>query len=262
MNSIGISSSCFYPLPTELSFEKICRSGVKTAEIFYNSSSELSPDFTSKLLEMKNEFGVNVVSVHTYTGFMDSFNLFTDYERRFYDGLEIYRRLAEIAAAFGAGNVIMHGAKTYRTAPDDVMGERFRILADAVASEGARLCYENVNDYRSSDPSFLRFMMDCAQGKAGAVLDIKQARRAGVPWQDFVSALGTYIRHIHVSDFDDRHDCITPLEGQYDFEGLFRTMNELHYDGAYIIELYRQSYKKEEDIFKSANLLVEKLKKL
>lgn len=258
MNKLGISSSCYYPQPTEVSFEKICKSGIKNAEIFFNASSELSDGFIDNLVNLKNEYGMNVISVHTYTGFMDSFNLFTDYVRRFEDGLELYSRLSAAASRLGASFVVMHGAKTYRTVADEVMGERFRKLSSAVASEGAMLLYENVNDYRSSDPYFLKFMMDCAEGKAGSVLDIKQARRAGVPWQSFAQILGSSIKHIHISDFNDAFDCVTPLQGSFDFGEFFGKMSSTGYEGAYIIELYKQSYKNEKDITDCCNLLLEK----
>ena len=56
--SVGISTSCFYPLETELSLEEIAKAGVKTTEVFFNAQCELKPAFVDMLLEIKNRYNL------------------------------------------------------------------------------------------------------------------------------------------------------------------------------------------------------------
>ena len=42
---IGISTACLYPMLTEKSLEEVGKSGIKDAEIFFNSMGELEKDF-------------------------------------------------------------------------------------------------------------------------------------------------------------------------------------------------------------------------
>ena len=51
---IGVSTSCFYPLETELAFEKIAKAGIKTAEVFFNAECELKQDFVDILLKIQH----------------------------------------------------------------------------------------------------------------------------------------------------------------------------------------------------------------
>ena len=108
---IGISSSCLYPMYTEESFRLIASQGVEISEIFFNANCELQPPFVKQLSEIKNEYGIELSSVHPTMSLAESFMLFSNYDRRFYEGLEIYKRYGEIAAQLGAKYVIMHGGK-------------------------------------------------------------------------------------------------------------------------------------------------------
>ena len=42
---IGVSTSCFYPVETEIALEEIGKAGVKVTEVFFNAQSELKPAF-------------------------------------------------------------------------------------------------------------------------------------------------------------------------------------------------------------------------
>ena len=42
---LGVSTSCFYPLETELALEQVGKSGVRNTEIFFNAESELKDSF-------------------------------------------------------------------------------------------------------------------------------------------------------------------------------------------------------------------------
>ena len=64
---IGASSSCFYPLETEKAFLQIAKLGFKNSEIFFNSPSELEKPFLKELKNIKDDYGINVVSLHLFS---------------------------------------------------------------------------------------------------------------------------------------------------------------------------------------------------
>ena len=83
MNKVGISSACFYPEETEISFRKIADMGIKTCEFFINSPREIEDEFIDNILNIKNKYGMDIVSVHPYGSFAESFSLFSNYYRRY-----------------------------------------------------------------------------------------------------------------------------------------------------------------------------------
>ena len=251
MNKLGISSSCYYPLVTEKSFEKICLSGVKCAEIFFNSPGELEKSFIRELTARQKEYGVDIVSVHPYMSFAEDFFLFSPYERRFTDILPLYGRFFEVCNELGAMIFVIHGAKIPGSSTDELYCERFARLTELGKTYGVNVCQENVVRYRSESAEYLKMMRDAIGGDFGVVLDIKQARRANITPDDIIDAVGDCIRHVHISDFCSGSDCVPPGQGQFDFPAFFRKMRGIGYDGAYMIEVYRHSYRDEHEIIES-----------
>ena len=80
---VGASSSCFYPLETEKAFLNIASAGIKTAEIFLNSPSELEKNFIGQLKSIRDCYGVEVTSLHPFRSFSEGYDLFSKYKRRF-----------------------------------------------------------------------------------------------------------------------------------------------------------------------------------
>ncbi len=248
MNKLGISSSCYYPLVTEQSFDRICRAGVKCAEIFFNSPGELEPAFIRELAEKQNAYGVDVVSVHPFMSFAEDFYLFSNYERRFFDILPLYERFFEVCQTLGAHIFVIHGAKIPGSSPDALYCERFAKLMELGRPYGVQVCQENVVRYRSESAGYLKMMRETLGKDFGVVLDVKQARRALISPYDVIDAVGDSIRHVHISDYRADNDCVPPLSGRFDFPEFFAAMKNLGYEGAYIIEVYDHSYKDEREI--------------
>ena len=251
MSRIGVSSSCYYPLVTEQSFEKICRAGVDCAEIFFNSPGELEKEYIRKLSAMRRVYGVDVVSIHPIMSFAEDYFLFSSYERRFTDILPFYDRFFEICQELGARIFVIHGAKRKCSISELQCCERFAALIDRGKPYGVQVCQENVVRYRSEDLGYLKLMRETIGGDFGVVLDIKQARRCLLTPDDVIGAVGDCIRHVHISDFREDCDCTPPLSGQFDFPAFFDGMKRLGYQGDYIIELYRHSYREEREITES-----------
>ena len=251
MNRVGISSACYYPEPTELAFDKICRSGARCAEIFFNSPSEIEAPFIREMARRQKAHGVEIVSVHPFTSFMEDCFLFSTYERRFIDAMPLYERYFEVCQALGARILVIHGARIPGSASDELYCERFAKLMERGKAYGVQVCQENVALYRSESADYLKMMRRNLGGDFGVVLDVKQARRAKITPYDVIDAVGDSIRHVHISDCRPDCDCTPPFSGSFDFDRFFRTMRGIGYSGAYIVELYRHSFREEREIVES-----------
>lgn len=247
---IGVSSSCYYPLETEKSLIRLGEMGVKTAEIFFNSPTELKGGLFSEICEIKSYYGMEVVSFHPFMSFAEGYFLFSNYERRFYDSLEtVYKPCFEAAAELGAKYVILHGARGKKTVSDEEYAERFFKFNETAKSFGVSAAHENVVAYSGESPEFMLYLKKMLGEDFNMVLDVKQARRTGVDYQRFIKELKESIVHVHVSDFDAYRDCTPPNKGgQFDFETLFDSMNRIGYDGKYIIEVYSDSFRTDAEL--------------
>ena len=242
---IGVSSSCYYPLETEKSLVRLGEMGVKTAEVFFNSPSELTGGLFREICEIKSYYGMDIVSFHPFMSFAEGYFLFSSYERRFYDSLEmIYKPCFEAAAKLGAKYVILHGARGKKTIPDEEYAERFFKFNETAKSFGVSAAHENVVHYSGESPEFMLYLKKMLGDSFNMVLDVKQARRTQVDYQRFIDTLRESIVHVHVSDFDAYRDCTPPKEnGLFDFHKLFSSMEKIGYGGKYIIEVYSDSFR-------------------
>ncbi len=249
--AFGISTSCLYPLETEKSLEQLGKAGVKTCEVFLNSISETTPEFAKRLNETKKEYGMKTVSVHPFSSFSETYMLFSEYERRFYDALEFYKKCCEITHLLGAHILIIHGSKLAGKLPHDLYFERFQKLVDAGKEYGITVCQENVNAHFSENPDFLKEMRSALGSDFKMVFDVKQAFRAGFSPLEFAEEFKKEIEHIHISDHKKGSDCLPPASGIFEFKKLFEIMDSANYGGDYIIELYRNNFKNTDDLIKA-----------
>lgn len=254
-DSIGVSSACFYPLETEKALETAGECGFHTVELFLNSHSELEDTFVDELLRIKEKYTLDIVSVHPFASFAESFYLFSNYERRYTDILPMYDRLFEVTAKLGADIFVFHGAKIPGSISDEEYCRRFAHLIEMGKKYGVRVCQENVVHHRSESPQYLKMMKESIGEDFKVVLDIKQAHRAGYTPYEFIDVLGGSIIHVHISDRNEEKDCIPPLTGEFNFLKLFSEMEKINYKGKFIIELYYWSYETKEEIVECYNKL-------
>lgn len=256
--SIGVSTSCYYPLETELALRKIASLGAKTCEIFINTWSELERPFLSEICQIKDANGMLISSLHPFLSFGEPYLLFSEYERRFTDTLDFFGKYFDAANTLGAKILVMHGSKPLSAVSDELYFERFAKLAEKGREQGILVAQENVVHFRSESPAFLTAMKDYIGGTFKVVLDLKQAGRAGYSAFEFIAGLNGHIAHIHISDYDEKHDCMPPGDGRFNFAELFSAMRAQGYTGDYIIELYRHNFSDESQLT-DALLLMEKL---
>ena len=248
----GMSSACFYPLETEKAVRKCGEMGFKNIEIFVNSYCELNGAIRSEIKEICDYYGMKVCSVHPFTSFAESFVFFGSYGRRVDDGIEFYRNYFEFASFLGAGLINLHGAKTQYTVDNEEYFDRYAKLFEAGKAFGITVSQENVVDYRSQSPVFIKRMSDYLGENFALTLDLKQCRRAGEKALDFIEAVGEKIKAVHISDYTEGKDCIPPFEGKEDFKTIFKALKNKGYGGEFLIELYSNGFDNEAQIVTSA----------
>lgn len=256
--NLGVSSSCYYPLETEIALKEIGKSGIKTAEIFFNAQCELKDSFVDMLCDIKDEYGIKISSIHPTMSLAESFMFFSNYDRRFYEGLDSYRRYSEIAARLGAKYIIMHGGKPNGIFSDEEYCERYMQIKTVTLENGVTVLQENVAKHRAGDIEFLREMCRILGSDAEFCFDIKQAIRCGYEPLKMLKEFSSNIKHYHISDHSLAGDCLLPLNGNFNFKALFDYLNSIKYNGALITEVYNNAYKDFSEISDS----VKKLKKI
>ena len=240
--SFGVSTSCLYPMPTEDALRTLGELGVQTCEIFLNSIGETSLSFARTLQRIAQAYGMRIVSVHPFSSFAESYMFFSEYERRFYDMLDFYRRTFEVTAALGAKLSIIHGMRLPAKISEAQYFERFSAIAQAGKAFGVAVAQENVNRHLSESPAFLARMRAALGADFRLVFDVKQSVRAGYDPLAFYRAFAPQIVHLHVSDHTPTQDCIAPGKGSFDFAALAAETRRAGYGGHWIIELYRAGY--------------------
>ena len=249
---LGVSTSCLYPLETEKALLKVVQNGCEVTEVFFNAACELENGFIKQLKEIVGNFETEIVSVHPTMSLAESFVLFSGYDRRYREGLEQYKRYAEIASELGAKYIIMHGGKPNGVLSDEQYFERFCEIAGAVRQNGAVLLQENVAKYRASDLEFLKKMRGYDES-ISFCLDVKQAIRGGNSPYDVIKALGSAVKHLHLSDSNSQYDCMLPLSGTFDFAGFIKCAADNGFCGDAVIEVYKKSFDTDAQLFGSFN---------
>lgn len=254
----GVSTACLYPLETEKSLALLCSAGIKNTEVFLNCPSEVEPSFLKELKLVANSFGVNIAAVHPYSSNDETMLFFTNYTRRFNDGVEMYKRYYEAANILGGEIVIFHGMHSHLKMPMEEYAERYGVLHNAARQQGVYLCHENVQRSTSRNPQFFSKLTELMP-QAKYVFDIKQAIRSGYEPYDFLSTMGNNIMHIHASDHDKNSDCLPIGKGSFDFNIFVKKLSAIDYKGYVMLELYSDSHNGVKDLVKSYTFLVNML---
>ncbi len=248
---IGVSTACFYPLETEISLENLGKAGIKHTEIFFNALCELKPSFIDLLLDIKDAYGITVSSIHPTMSLAESFMIFSAYDRRYREAEEQYRRYSEAAAQLGAKYIVMHGGKPNGVLNDEEYCERYMRLKEVTRENGVTILQENVVRYRAGEIEFLRAMRDILGDEAEFCIDLKQSLRCGYDPYTLIEEFSPNIRHYHISDHSIASDCLLPGDGGFDFPEFFSAIRQKGFDGSCIVEVYSNSYRSYEDIYKS-----------
>lgn len=256
---IGASTASFYPVQTEQALCELGKRGVTHAEVFLNTYSEVAADFIRDLRKTADFYNMKIHSVHPFTCAFEPFLLFTGYERRFADGLEIYKGYFEAMNLLGADIFVFHGDRFGSAMPDEQYFERFARLRDLGKRFGITVAQENVERCKSKKLDFLVSMASYLDNDLALVFDNKQAVRSNVSYEEFIEKLHRYIVHVHISDNSPQNDCMAIGEGVLDTEHFLRLLAQSGFDGCCAVELYRNTICSEEQIFSSCSILEKQL---
>lgn len=253
----GISTACLYPLETEKSLAALLDLGFRTFEIFFNCPSELEPDFLQNLKDMLQEKGGRVKSIHPFTSGYEPYLFFSEYYRRFEDGLKLYEHYFRAANLLDAEILVLHGEREYYKSriTEGEYFERYHKLYEHAKEFGVTVAQENVNAYRCEDPGCISRMREYLHDDVRFVLDIKQAVRAGFDPYDMLHAMGDKIIHVHVNDNKLNADCLLPGEGNMNFKKVIQLLDSYGYSGDWIIEVYRRNFENFQQLKQSKNFL-------
>lgn len=243
---IGISTASFYPLAIEQGVELVSSLGFRKAELFINSESEYVPPFRDELKRQLDALGIEVVSIHPYTSAIEGHLLFSDYPRRTQDALDQYQKYFAAAAALGAKYFTFHGERLRSiglppSRSEHLRYETYRQICKRAKTEGITFTQENVSWCQSSQPEFLKGLLENVP-ELRYTLDLKQAYRADRKWEEYIDLLGDKIVNLHISDYNEQSDCLLPGSGSVDYKKLFAKLDQIGYNGCAMIEVYSSDY--------------------
>lgn len=252
---IGVSTACMYPTITELALSNLLDLGVRDFEIFFNTSSELDKSFVKTLKRGVRHYGAKVRSLHPYSSMMEPFMFFSNYERRFTDMIEDYKRYFDAAKTLDADLVVIHGDKLPAYSPDEKYFERFTRIIEIGKKFDVIVAQENVNLHRSQNVDFLCRMREWIGDDIKFVFDVKQAVRAGYDPYEFARRLGNAIIHVHVSDNNPSNTCLLPGKGVMDYAKLKNILDANGCDPSWVIEVYRSNFDEPAELWKTVQWL-------
>ncbi len=241
--NLGISTACFYPEVTEKAVKYLCESGVPEIEIFFNSACELKGSIFSEIKEIVRQNGTKVVSLHPFTSSFEPFMLFSDYERRFLDGLEFSKLYFDACNALDAEILVLHGDRFESKHSQQQYFERYHKLFNLAKQNGVCVAQENVCRCKSRDVEFIKKMKSELKDDVAFVLDLKQAQRSDKSYKEVLSAMGDKLVHVHLNDRSESEDCLLPGKGNRDFSHLFSLLKQNGYKKSAVIEVYRHNFK-------------------
>lgn len=252
---LGISTACFYPDLTESAVERCAALGMRALEVFVNSEAESGAEFGKRIRDAARAHGMEIVAYHPYTSFAESFYFFSEYARRTDESVELYKKYFHTAALMGARIFNFHGSLQRIPVGMDRYCEIYARLYRAAKEEGVVFSQENVHNYQSGSPDFIRGMRARLGGEVAFTLDLKQANRLGVAPADMLDAMGDRLAHLHVSDFSAGHDCVLPGRGTFDYDAFFAKLARRE-DLCCVIEVYHHSYAEDAEISAAKNRLL------
>lgn len=262
----GVSTACFYPMHTEEALKELIRLGVRDVEIFFNAADEINGTIYKVIEALVKENSISVHSVHPFTSALETVYLFSDYDRRVEEIMELYKRYFEIMNSLGAKIFVLHGALASAICSDEFYFEQYSRLYRLGKQFGVTVAQENICYCKSKSLDFLRKMSAQLGDECAFVLDLKQAHRSDISPFEIMDELGGKIRHYHVSDYLNRQaDCLPAGKGGFDFDIFFRRLADEKYSGAVMLELYRKNFGESCELADSLEFLhkgIEKISKI
>lgn len=246
----GVSTACLYPVHVEDALQELGDMGIDNTEIFLNCHSELKESFIRNLSHILENNNMSCVSIHPFTSELDNLMFFSQYKRRIYDILEYHKYYFNAMNILGAEIFVFHGNKTSTPVNPEFYMERFNMLCELGRSFGITVAHENVARCQCRSIDFMKQLINL-NPDIRFTLDIKQCIRAGENPINAAYELGSNIIHVHISDHNDKNDCMEIGKGSFDIEKFLAVLKEKGFDRSVVIELYRGGFEKDSDLYDS-----------
>ena len=261
----GVSTaSLFLRKNNEEALPFLQKLGVQTAEVFLTSYCEYGLPFADTLLKNKGDLDIN--SVHILNTQFEP-QLFNAHPRARADAYLWLDKVLQSAKILGAPYYTFHGTarmkKAARSGENDnfpKMIEGFKGIVDACEQYGVKLCLENV-EWATYNRVGVFERLKRELPTLGGVLDIKQARISGEPYESYLAEMGESLAYVHLSDYNAQGKMCLPGKGDFDFDTLINRLQDVGFDGALIIEVYTDNYGEENELLPAVEYLNEKLYK-
>lgn len=259
--NFGVSTASFYPLEPENALKQLGEWKIPNIEVFINAQCELNPSYLKTLRKNADEYNISIISLHPFTSGFEPMLFFTDYERRFIDGIENYKHYFQAMNILGAEIFVFHGDSKQNPIDNKIVFERFYKLCQIGREFGITVAHENVDRCKGHDINFFLDMRKHLHDDISLVFDNKQAKRGGVDYRDFIDKLGDKIVHVHLSDnLSDslsNKDCCLPIgRGNADLAGLLTMLKDKKFNKAVLIELYNDVLHSNDEIYESYKKLI------
>ena len=219
--------------------------GVKTAEVFLTSFSEYGYPFADLLKANKGSLLIN--SVHDLNTNFEP-QLFAVHPRVKADAFSWLEKVLDSANALDAPYYTFHGTARMKRAARMPNADNFPRMIEGFAEilevcrvHGVGLCLENVEWATYNRPSVFKTIAQELPDLRG-VLDIKQARISGYPYEEYLTEMGDRLAYAHVSDIKDNGKMCLPGQGSFDFDTLIKRLKDVGFDGALLVEAYTGDY--------------------
>ncbi|MEF9865494.1 MAG: sugar phosphate isomerase/epimerase [Oscillospiraceae bacterium] len=244
----GVSSACLYPEDTLAAFDILQNLDIQYIEVFVNTFSELRKGYLSNLKEHLQRANTCITSLHPFTCELETFLFATDYNTRFKDGVQMYKKYFSMCKFLDIHQMAFHGMSLQSPFPFNEHCEYYVKLRKIAGDYGVDLCYENVVRCKCGKAENIVKLREYTNDEASFLLDVKQMRRAGVTTEKMLSAMNGKIKYVHLSDCSSDNDCVVPFKGSYNFNTLFAGLKAQNFDGDIILELYRNGFETAEDL--------------
>ena len=260
----GVSTaSLFLRANNEDALPILDRLGVKNVEVFLTSFSEYGSEFAEFLNTRKGSLSVN--SVHDLNTEFEP-QLFNAHPRVKADAYAWLGKVMESAKTLGSPYYTFHGASRVKRSSRIPENDNFSRMIEGFDEvlrfchgHGVQLCLETVEWSTYNRPGVFKALAEELPTLKG-VLDIKQARISEYPYEAYLEEMGERLAYAHVSDYGAHGMCL-PGKGNFDFDTFVKRLKDVGFDGALIIEVYKDDYNEIEELKHACDYLDEVLYK-
>ncbi|MBE7090238.1 MAG: sugar phosphate isomerase/epimerase [Clostridiales bacterium] len=254
----GISTaSLFVRYTTEDALRYLAENKIKTAEIFLSTYCEYSKEFGKILKSVQGETDVH--SIHVLNTQFEP-QLYSIGERANRDAFLMLDQALQAGKEVGAKYYTFHGVARLKKTPLNMDFERIgRItqkIIDKCKEYNITLSYENVHWAYYNYIGFFSELKKRVSGLKGT-LDIKQARQSGIHYSEFIKEMNSDIVTVHISDVDENGKMCLPGRGVTDFNDLFSRLKDVGFDGAVLLEVYKNDYDNPSELITSLDFINE-----